>query len=274
MIPAFRRAGTGLPLVCHPGGPGASSLYFGDLAGLGESFDLILVDPRGTGSTRAPDDPRAYRIEDYVTDLDELRAHLGLEQLNLLGHSHGGVVAIAYAAAHTRRVGRLVLASTLARFHAEQEAAMVEGMRRHEAEPWYADAVTAVEAEQAGGFSSREELSDLIRRELPLYVSRYGEEERRYLEGLEAEVWNADALKLFNEEIFAAFDLRGQLAQINVPTLVITGEHDFITGPLCATEIADGIAGAEKVVVPDAGHFVFVEARERFREEVERFLSR
>ena len=274
MIPAFRRAGEGSPLVCHPGGPGSSSLYFGDLAGLGESFDLIVVDPRGTGSTPAPDDPRAYTTEDYVADLEELRVHLGLEQLNLLGHSHGGVVAIAYAAAHPRRVRRLVLASTLARFHAEQEAAMLEGMRRHEAEHWYADAVAAIEAEQAGEFTSREELSELIRRELPLYVSRYGEEERRYLQGLEDEVWNADALKLFNEEIFAAFDLRPQLGQIEAPTLVITGEHDFITGPLCATEIAAGIAGAEKVVVPDAGHFVFVEARDRFREEVERFLSR
>ena len=273
MIPATRRVGTGSPLVCHPGGPGASCLYFGDLAGLGEAFELILVDPRGTGATPAPDDPRAYDLDDYVTDLEELRADLGLDAFDLLGHSHGGIVAIAYAASYPPRVRRLVLASTLARFHTEQEAAMVEGMRRHEQEPWYADAVAALEAEQAGEFSTEAELSELTRREMRLYVSRYGERERRYLEGLETEIWNADALKLFNEESFTTFDLRPQLARIRAPTLVITGEDDFITGPLCARELAELVPGAELVILPSAGHFVFVEAADRFREEVARFLS-
>jgi proline-specific peptidase len=273
VIPAVRRLGSGSPLVCHPGGPGASSLYFGDLAGLGASFELILVDPRGTGATPDPADPRAYATEDYVADLEELRADLGLEEFDLLGHSHGGIVAIAYAAAFPGRVRRLVLASTLARFHAEQEAAMAEGMRRHEHEPWYADAVAALEAEQAGAFSTQEELAELTRREMPLYVSRYGDDERRYLRALEAEVWNEDALKLFNDESFTTFDLRPELARIVAPTLVVTGEDDFITGPVCARELAALVPGAELVVIPAAGHFVFVEARDRFRDEVERFLS-
>lgn len=273
MIPAVRRVGAGPPLVCHPGGPGASSLYFGELAGLGSSFELILVDPRGTGATPAPDDRGAYEVGDYVADLEELRAHLGLEELDLLGHSHGGIVAIAYAAAYPARVRRLVLASTLARFHAEQETAMAEGMRRREQEPWYADAAAALEAEQAGAFSTREELSDLVRRELPLYVSQYGDDERRYLEGLEAEVWNDDALKLFNEESFTTFDLRPELGRIQAPTLVVTGEDDFITGPVCARELAALVPDAELVILPAAGHFVFVEAADRFGEEVTRFLS-
>ena len=273
MIPATRRVGAGRPLVCHPGGPGASSLYFGDLAGLGEAFELILLDPRGTGTTPAPDDPRAYDLDDYVADLEELRVDLGLDAIDLLGHSHGGIVAIAYAAAHPQRVRRLVLASTLACFHAEQEEAMLAGMRRHEREPWYADAIAALEAEQTGAFTTQEELSELTRREMPLYVSRYGEEERHYLERLEAEVWNADALKLFNEESFTTFDLRPQLSRIAAPTLVITGEDDFITGPVCARELAELAPRAELVILPAAGHFVFVEAADRFREEVTRFLS-
>src|SRR3954447_17764008 len=121
---AYRREGDGPLLVCHPGGPGFSSRYFGDLAGLGESFTLILLDPRGTGGSDCPADPRAYDTADYVADLDELRTQLGLERMLLLGHSHGGVVAAAYASTHPKRVARLVLASTLARFSEEQKAAM------------------------------------------------------------------------------------------------------------------------------------------------------
>src|SRR3954471_21062202 len=145
---SYRREGEGPLLVCHPGGPGFSSRYFGDLAGLGESFTLILFDPRGTGGSDRPADPRAYTTEDYLADLDELREHLGLERMLLLGHSHGGVVAAAYASAHPGRVDRLVLASTLARFAKEQEHAMESAMDAKAGEPWYADARAALEDEQ------------------------------------------------------------------------------------------------------------------------------
>jgi pimeloyl-ACP methyl ester carboxylesterase len=268
----YRRLGDGPTLVCHPGGPGFSSRYFGDLAGLGERLGLVLLNPRGTDRSDRPSDSRAYAVADYVADLDELRAHLGLEQMDLLGHSHGGVVAAAYAAAHPERVDRLVLASTLARFAAEQEDAMVRGMEARSGEPWYADARDALEAEQAGEFATDEELGALSLREFPFYFARYGAGEAAYLDSLRPEVPCADALLLFNREIFESFDLRGDLPRIRAPTLVLTGADDFITGPVCAEELAAGISGAETVVLPDAGHFVFVETPERFRSEIVRFL--
>ena len=269
----YHRMGRGPVLVCHPGGPGFSSLYFGDLAGLWERFTLVLLDPRGTGSSGRPEEPRAYQIEDYVSDVEELRVHLGLERLLLLGHSHGGVVAQAYAARHPSKVERLVLASTLARFGEPQQEAMREGMDKRSGQPWYPDAVAALEAEQEGRFSSDEEMGELVFRELPLYCAHYGAAEAGYLDTLKAETLNADALKLFNKEIFERFDLRGELGAITAPTLVITGEEDFICGPVCAEEIASGIKGAKKVIVGDSGHMIFIEQPEEFGREVAEFLE-
>jgi pimeloyl-ACP methyl ester carboxylesterase len=54
---------------------------------------------------------------------------------------------------------------------------------------------------------------------------------------------------------------------------VIAGEDDFITGPPSAAEIGEGIAGARTVLLPNTGHFVFVEAPEAFREAVLAFLG-
>src|SRR6267378_4303076 len=153
----YRRMGTGPVLVCHPGGPGFSSSYFADLAGLWEQFTLVMLNPRGTGGSDRPADSRAYQIEDYVSDVDELRGHLGLEQMLLLGHSHGGVVAEAYAAEHPAQVKRLVLASSLARFGPGQEAAMKSGIERRSGQSWYTDAVAALEEEQEANFSSDQE---------------------------------------------------------------------------------------------------------------------
>jgi proline iminopeptidase len=270
---AYKRAGSGPKLVCHGGGPGFSSLYLGNLGGLDEQLELILLDPRGTGGSDRPADPQAYAIEDYVNDVEELRRHLGLERLNLLGHSHGGVVAMAYAARDPERVERLILASTLARWSEGQEEAMNAWVDSHAGEPWYPDAKAALDAEQAGDFSTEEEMTELGVREFPFYFARYGEEERAYVESLAADTTNADTLRYFNTEIFPTFDLRPDLEKITAPTLLITGSDDFITGPPSASEIELGLADVSKMIIPGCGHFVFFEAPEAFCEAVASFVD-
>jgi proline iminopeptidase len=269
---SYRTEGAGPKLVCHPGGPGFSSRYFRDLAGLGEHFTLILLDPRGTGGSDRPGDALAYTTEDYVGDLDELRAHIRLERMLLLGHSHGGVVAAAYAAEHPERVDRLVLASTLARFGPEQQREMRDAMETRALEPWYEDAREALEREEAGDFADDDELQELVGREMPFYFAHYGDEERRHVEWLGEERPNRDALHLFNTETWSTFDLRPALPRITAPTLVITGELDFITGPACAADFAS-IPDQRTVVIDGCGHFILFEARDPFREEVTAFLS-
>ena len=270
---AYRLQGSGPVLVCHPGGPGFSSRYFADLAGLGDRFTLALLHPRGTEGSDRPENARAYALDDYAADLDEFRRHLGLERMLLLGHSHGGVVAQVYAMQHPECVERLVLASTLARFQAEQEGAMEAAMASKSDEPWFEDAQAALREEQAGEWGSDEELAGIVLRELPFYFARFGERERSYLRVLDGEVPVGDALRLFNGEIFATFDLRPELSRITVPTLVVTGEDDFICAPVSAREIAAAVPDARLVLVPECGHFVFVEQPERFRTAVSDFLA-
>jgi proline iminopeptidase len=272
---SYRKIGRGPVLVCHPGGPGFSSSYFSDLAGLYEKFTLVMLNPRGTGASARPTDAHAYQIEDYVSDLEELRLHLALETMLLLGHSHGGVVAQAYAATHPGRVRRLVLASTLARFGPEQNAAMEAGVEKRSGQPWYQDAMAALEEEQAGKFANDQELSALFFREMPLYFAHFGPVEAGYLDTLRAESINGDTLKLFNQEVFTpsfSFDQRPLLSKITAPTLVITGEDDFICGPLCSAEITAALPGAREVIVGDSGHMVFIEQAQTFHDEVADFL--
>jgi proline iminopeptidase len=269
---AYTRIGSGPTLVCHGGGPGFSGLYLDDLGGLDSELELVLLDPRGTGGSDRPADARAYATDDYAADVEELRTHLGLDRISLLGHSHGGMVATVYAAAHADRVERLILASTLARWAPAQEAAMEAAIASHADEPWYEDARAALEAEQAAEFATDEELAELSFREFPFYFRQYGDEERAYLEKLRGDSPNADALRLFNQEIFGTFDLRPELKKITAPTLVVTGVDDFITGPPSAADF-EGIADVETVIIPDAGHFIFIEAPEAFREAVLSFLA-
>jgi pimeloyl-ACP methyl ester carboxylesterase len=270
---AYARKGSGPTLVCHPGGPGFSSSYLADLGGLNEELELVLVDPRGTGGSDPARDPSAYAIDDYASDLEELRVHLGLERMLLLGHSHGGVAAIAYASKHPERVERLILASTLPRHGPEQEVVMQAAVEARAGEPWYEDAVAALKTELEGTFVDGRELMELVQRMMPLYFARYGEAERAYIEAMTGEELCVDATRLWEKEIFEHFDLRPLLPSLTMPTLVITGELDFITGPSCAAELVEGIPAPERVVLPGVGHMIFVEAPEAFRAAVLSFLG-
>src|ERR671924_2142882 len=96
-------------MLCHPGGRGCSSEYFGGLPELAEARTLLLLDPRGTGDSDRPADRSAYDLGHYVADIEALRDHLGLARIDLLGHSHGGVLAVARGGAPPARGGRLAL---------------------------------------------------------------------------------------------------------------------------------------------------------------------
>ena len=269
---AYRRLGAGPALVCHPGGPGFSSLYLSNLGGLDEELELVLLDPRDTGRSDPARDPRDYENDDYADDLEELRGHLGLEQLQLLGHSHGGVAAVAYAARHPERVERLILASSLARFGREQSAAMEAAIESRAAEPWYEDAREALETELRGEFANGRELTDLVLRMFPFYFATYGDDERAYVASLAKDELSVDATKLWEREIFEHFDLRPLLSRLTMPTLVITGSEDFITGPRAAEDFG-AIPGARSVILEGPGHMIFVEAPTAFREAVLSFLG-
>lgn len=273
MALTYEVRGAGPILVCHPGGPGFSARSFEGLAGIDASRTLVLFNPRGTAGSYRPRDPKDYEVDDYVNDLEDLRLHLGLGVIDLLGHSHGGVVAIDYAARYPRRVSKLVLVTTLARFAGEQKEAMEKAMAARSSEPWYADAIAAVEREQAGGFETDADLGALWDREIRLYFANFGEAEQAYCERQKGEPRNADTLRHFNTEIFETFDLRPELSRITARALVVVGEHDFITGPACGAELVDGIPRAELVTLT-TGHMVYVEAPDAFREAVLEFLSR
>ncbi|WHM40183.1 alpha/beta hydrolase [Streptomyces sp. BPTC-684] len=109
---AYHLVGAGKPLICLPGGPAPASAHPVDLGGLGTHRQLVLLDQRGTGGPAVPDGVSSYPRDRLVDDVEALREHLGLETVDLLGHSAAGDLATLYAAAHPHRTGSLVLVAS------------------------------------------------------------------------------------------------------------------------------------------------------------------
>jgi pimeloyl-ACP methyl ester carboxylesterase len=260
-----RRIGSGPLLVCHPGGPGFDGTELHDLGGLDATRTLLLVDPRGTGGSG---DAATYTLEDYVADVEELRGGLGEGPFDLLGFSHGGLVAAAYAIAHPSRIRKLVLTVGLAAFTPEMEAEAKRVIDSRAGEPWHADATAALAREERGDYGTPEEGAAMWNAMAPLYFSRW---EERYRPLVEVERMNPEPLRQFNA---TPFDLRPDLGRIEADTLVITGRDDFICGPAAAQVLADGIPRSELVIVEGAGHMLHLEQPAAYSRAVEAFLSR
>jgi pimeloyl-ACP methyl ester carboxylesterase len=270
---AWRELGDGPPLLCHPGGPGCSSAYFGELRVLATQRTLLLLDPRGTGASDRPADPDAYDLEQYAADVDAVRDHVGLERLDMLGHSHGGFVAMTWAGTNPERVGRLVLANTTPRFTDTIRQARRERALSHQGQPYYDDAMAAMRAHQEGRYGSDAELLELYRRESPLFLPM-GADLTLVGEAMSQAGTNADALRHFNEHVAGKMDFRPRLAGVDAPTLVIGGELDPF-GPSAQDEIAAALPNATLTIIPGADHFPFLEPdhREAWQGAVLQFVA-
>lgn len=266
---AYRMVGSGPPLVCVPGGPGQAVEYLGELGGLSDHRTLILLDNRGTGGSRAPDDPITYRVDQLVHDVEALRVHLGLDRMDLLGHSASGGICMLYAAAHRRRLDHLVLVDPSLRVVGlASDLGVNEVLARRAHEPWHADAVTALYAEAA----SHQELERYRWLSAPLL---YGE-------------WNAAAQAQAAAEpaqfaqpatdgFYAGFapdpTLPDRLAALDVPVLLVVGEHDIWPTATAVRELAARLSGADVAVLAGAGHFPWVDTPAEFVATVAAFLS-
>lgn len=97
-------------LVIVHGGPGAGiSSVRSSVLPLAEKHVLIFYDQRGGGRSVLPADTTLLRPAHFVEDLEAVRAHFGLDRMNVLTHSFGAVVLAAYATRYPQHLRRIAL---------------------------------------------------------------------------------------------------------------------------------------------------------------------
>jgi pimeloyl-ACP methyl ester carboxylesterase len=267
---AYRVVGSGPPLICIPGGPGQAVEYLGDLGGLSSHRTLILLDNRGTGASQAPQDPVTYQVGRLARDVEALRDHLGLDRMDLFGHSASGGICLLYAAEHPHRLDHLVLVGPSLRVVGIQSDLGVDevlALRAHE--PWYAGAVAALHAEAA----SPQELERYRWLAAPLLYGRWDAPART-----QAAAEPAQFAQPATDGFYAGFEpdpaLPGRLAALAVPVLLVAGEYDIWPTCTAVRELARLLGHADLAVLPRTGHFPWVDDPAPFVTTVHEFLAR
>lgn len=103
--------GSGPVLIAHSGGPGMDARLWDDFAKIDDFVTVVMIHPRGSGlSGDAAND--AYLLADYAADVEALRVHLGIDKPIVIGWSHGGMVAMQFAATYPDSLSKLILLDT------------------------------------------------------------------------------------------------------------------------------------------------------------------
>ncbi|HEX2572809.1 MAG TPA: alpha/beta fold hydrolase [Polyangia bacterium] len=254
------------PLIVVNGGPGFDHTYM--LASdvwdrLSAQRPVVLYDQRGTGRSGALKAGEPCTLADEVADLEALRARLGVEKFDLLGHSWGGYLSMAYAIRHPERVQHLVLCDAAAPRFADTvfllRALHPEAMERRDR----LDALALLGDRAAGEESLREVMNMLFlspkKREEFLAASGTYQFSHAVNQAIEAEI--------------ARHDLGPALSQLKIPALVLTGRYDANIAPETAWKLHKLLPGSRFVVFEQSGHLPFVEEPEGFQRAVESFLN-
>ena len=75
-------------------------------------------------------------------------------------------------------------------------------------------------------------------------------------------------------DAICAYDRRDRMSDINVPVLVIVAEDDMVTPRYLSDQLAAGIVGAEKIILPTGGHFVLHVLVDEYNAAISDFIKR
>ncbi len=261
----IRGENTSTPLLVINGGPGVDHTYMHSTLHPSSALDelagdrpIIFYDQRGVGKSPALKAGQSCTVADQVADLEALRAYLGYERINILGHSFGGYLAMAYAVRYPERIDRLILCDSAAPKFTETlflfEKVFPETNERMEA------IKVTDEATKKAAF--------LYYFSMLFYSAKNRDTYLAKITTINANIEVGDTLRKDMEEL----DFTPELPKFHFPTLVMTGRFDMNIAPSVAYTIHKAISGSRFVVFEQSGHLPFYEEQEKFVQTVKKFL--
>lgn len=206
------------------------------------------------GHASSPDTPGDRKLGDFVAQLIDVLDHHGVGEVDLLGLSLGGLIALQSALDHPTRINRLMLCNTV---HGRTDSQRAGAMQRL--------ALT----EQDG----MAPVADLA---IDRWFTRdWQAANPDRVEAVRTRLSTADpagyvkAYRLFVETDIATADI----ARITAPTLVLTGELDVGSTPAMTDALATAIPNATAQVLPGLHHVPPIEAPPAFVDAVRAFLE-
>ncbi|MHC4064716.1 MAG: alpha/beta fold hydrolase [Planctomycetota bacterium] len=265
-------AGSGPPIVLLHGGPGIydylSPAAFA--ARLGCAYTVVGYDQRGC---RRSTSEGPFTVEANLADLEAVRGYLDAEELVLMGHSWGGLLAMFYAASFAQRVAKLVLVGSIGPRGGWERSFQETIERRHTAAQRSLLAHIDTDIGRSRDPTAREEL---CRRRfnvaLPSYMAPDHRETPIEIESYTRRV-NLETMADVDRSRYADSSWERGLVGLGGKVTIIHGRQDPV--PWSVVDDTQGLVPQAKVIALEGcGHFPWLETPDRFDAALDQALGR
>jgi pimeloyl-ACP methyl ester carboxylesterase len=232
--------GEGEPLLLLHGNGGSISSFIYQIPELSKHFKVVAVDSRAQGRSTDSDQEITYAL--MASDMSELIDKLGLGKVNVVGWSDGGNIGLELAFAHPEKVMKVVALG--ANYTNENWMAPPDSVVMDADDPLILRASEMMKRviSEMGTLSPDTARLPVIRKKLEDLMMNYPN---------------------FTPD---------QLGTINVPFLIVAGDHDLISLDQTIT-LYNSLPRAELFIVPHASHLVAIENPDLINSEIIRFLK-
>ena len=271
-----KNTGNKKPLVLLHGGPGSTHNYFEVLDRIAEEDgrQLVMYDQIGCGNSYVENRPDLWNSKVWIEELIELRKHLGLDEIHLLGQSWGGMQTLEYVCNYKPEgLKSIILSSTLPAswLWAEEAQRMIAQMPRD-----MQDAIK--KATESGDYSSPEYQAaeaEYMRQHCAGEVTENDPEclRRPKKAGRESYVVGWGPNEFTPLGTLKDYDVIDQLGDIKEPALIINGGNDLCT-PYVAKFMYDRIPNSEWELFRTCRHMCFVEDNDHYVEVLKKWMNK
>ena len=271
-----KNTGNKKPLVLLHGGPGSTHNYFEVLDRIAEEDgrQLVMYDQIGCGNSYVENRPDLWNSKVWIEELIELRKHLGLDEIHLLGQSWGGMQTLEYVCNYKPEgLKSIILSSTLPAswLWAEEAQRMIAQMPQD-----MQDAIK--KATESGDYSSPEYQAaeaEYMRQHCAGEVTENDPEclRRPKKAGRESYVVGWGPNEFTQLGTLKDYDVIDQLGDIKEPALIINGGNDLCT-PYVAKFMYDRIPNSEWELFRTCRHMCFVEDNDHYVEVLKKWMNK
>lgn len=252
--------GDGFPLVCLHGFTGDTTTWLPFVEEWSKHSKVIIPDIIGHGQTDSPDSEQRYQIEAAAHDLSKLLDQIGVEQVDILGYSMGGRLALTFALLFPHRVRKLILESASPGLLTEKER---ELRRMNDA--------------KLANFIKEQGIQSFVDywEEIPLFSTMKGLP-KSLQETIRKQRLNNSPVGLANSLIGMGTGSQPswweRLNELEMDVLLLTGQKDnkFC---LLAKKMINELKNGTWMVFENSGHAIHVEEKEKFGTIVSDFLN-
>lgn len=263
------------PLVLLHGGPGSTHNYFEVLDKVAETGrQVIMYDQIGCGNSFVEGHTELFNADTWIKELIELRKHLGLEEIHLLGQSWGGMQAIWYAIEYKPKgIKSYILSSTLssAKLWEEEQKRRISYMNK-------ADQQALLDAVNSGDYSS-DEYNNALDKFMEMHCAGKVTENdpeclrRPKKSGSEAYVVGWGQNEFSPTGTLSGYEFTDRLDEIKEPCLITSGSRDLCS-PYIAKTMYDKIPNSEWELFQYSRHMPFVEENDKYIEVLTKWLDK